>query len=314
MEREIAAKECRIGDRRPVLESAETGSYDRLRVHLIGDAKARNEVIFFPVGIGFRQAVEQRVERGIARAGEAPLAGIRKARTWNDDSVIDVAAAGHDAPRSGIDRHSLLGIVKARIEHVVVTPQRVVRLQNGFANAQLELQLGRDLPGVLGVEFVHVAARDGVVAGSDFGVAVEPAEREIGDAGIGCAREARVLEIEPSVLVVRAARNAAHVHLVAVVLSGALIHSAELEGVAAVNPGHVVGVIVDRAAGTRGIRAIVKLREPVDVDGRHLVGDVLGGRAVEVRIIDTVLRALPGRAAQRDVDVVGAGSNQGLID
>src|SRR5262249_14496553 len=101
--------------------------------------------------------------------------------------------------------------------------------------------------------------------------------------------EARVLEIEAPVLVVRAARDAAHVHLIAVVLPGALVDEPELERVAAAYPGHVIRVVINRAAGAGRVWSVVELRESVDVDSRHLVGDVLRGRAVQVGIIDPIL-------------------------
>ena len=99
----------------------------------------------------------------------------------NHNSVIDISAAGNDQARLGIDRHRFVGIVEARIEHVIVAPQRVIGLHNRLPDTQFELQLRSHFPGVLGEEFEHVAAGKRVVARPDFGVGVELAESQARD-------------------------------------------------------------------------------------------------------------------------------------
>jgi hypothetical protein len=116
-------------------------------------------------------------------------------------------------------------IVQVRTEHGHVAPEGlVVAVHPGAAEAEFELQLVVDAPGVLAEELEHVAAVRGVGARTDFRVGREQAESRVGHAGAGAGSAAGtdVVELEAAVLVVGAAGNARHVDLVEVVLAGAL--------------------------------------------------------------------------------------------
>jgi hypothetical protein len=75
-----------------------------------------------------------------------------------------------------------------------------------------------------------------IVARADLRVTVELTQRHVRYAGVGVTGESCVLEIETAVLVIGAAGNAVDVHLVAVVLAGALKHKAKLKGMVGVHP------------------------------------------------------------------------------
>src|SRR5581483_6551879 len=109
---------------------------------------------------------------------------IRETRSGDDDAVVNIARTRNDRASLRIDGHCFGRIIEARVEDVVVAPEHVIRLEDGLAHSELDLEFLRDLPRILGEELEHVASRDGVIARTDFGVRTEAAESKVRDSGI----------------------------------------------------------------------------------------------------------------------------------
>src|ERR1700682_6273409 len=102
-----------------------------------------------------------------------------------------------------------------------MTPQAVIRDDNGLTEAVIYVQLGCHLPGVLREELPHRAAVGRVRAVAQFGIDIEKPQGRIGDSESRAPWRA-VQEGETAILIVRATRNALHVDLVEIVLTGFL--------------------------------------------------------------------------------------------
>ena len=133
----------------------------------------------------------------------------------------------------------------------------------------------------------------------DLRIVAEQPHRRVRDREAGAAG-AVVEELEPAVLVVRAARNRLHVDLIEIVLARVLDDDASLERVPPLHQRHGVRERVDRPLRGRRIRTAVDLGKGRDRDGRNLVGDLLVREYV--RIVDAGSAALVQIGLCEDVD------------
>ncbi len=212
--------------------------------------------------------MEQAAEVELTRVGfrNAAFCGRGKAAARNNHSVKRVGPGpgnktglaidrANDKTSRGINGHRLVRIVKPGVEQNHVSPQSMVGNDNRVAETVVDGQILPELPGVLGETLIHVGAKDGVRAVSDFRVAVIQSQSRVGGGHAGCCSPRPLVgERELTVLVVRASVAGLHVDLIVVIFARALEEEAKLYGVVALDPGEAVRRVIDGAGGVRGVR------------------------------------------------------------
>src|SRR5262249_42006177 len=128
---------------------------------------------------------------------------------------------------------------------------------NGISNAVIDVKLPCGGPAILRERLPHIRPEHRVSAVSDFRVCVEQSESGIGYCN-SCSAGTAIRKLELAVLVVGAGRTGADIDFIVIVLSGPLIHAAELQSVASPDPGKTVGYSDNGAAGMRWIGASVQ--------------------------------------------------------
>ena len=246
---------------------------------------------------------------------KAAFRGRREAAPGNHHAVIGISRAWNDEAGGGIDLHRFAGIVEPRVEHSHVPPQGAIRNADRVTQTIVDVKLLVDFPGILSESLPHAATEDCVCTVADFRIRIEHPQSGVCYTGpsSGVARST-VGEQELAILVVGASGASLHVDLIIIVLARALKQAAELQGVAAIDPGEAVGNIVDRPGGVRRIRSAAELGERAYVHGRDTRGDQFSLRK-DVWVIDSGNGPIKEvRGVNGNVDVVQTGGEQDLVD
>src|SRR5882724_7079975 len=146
-----------------------------------------------------RNTAEETAEIELTRVGfrEVVFCGRGKTAARNDHAVKGVTPSpdnktgfridgADDKTSVGIDGHRFVGIVERWVEQNHIPPQSMIRDDNGVADAVVESQILAELPGVLSETLIHVGAKDGVGAVTDFRVAVIESQSSVGDSDSRC--------------------------------------------------------------------------------------------------------------------------------
>src|SRR6266480_1390738 len=212
--------------------------------------------------------VEQAAEVELTRVGfwNAAFSGRGKGAARNNHTVKGVGSSpgnktglgidrADDKTSRGIDGYRFVRIVKPGVEQDHISPQGVIRDNNRVTETIVDGQILSELPGVLGETLIHVGAKDGVRAVSDFRVAVIQSQSGVGGGHAGCCSPCSLVgERELTVLVVRASGAGLHVDLVVVIFACALEEESKLYGVVVLDPGEAVRCVINRAGRVRGVR------------------------------------------------------------
>ncbi len=248
LERRVAAQKHRVANAKAGKVTAHARTERRLRIKRIRKTEPRLPLVVVDRRVGF-VALEQALVLGVCRSRETSLRGIGEAAAGDDQSVVDVTAARNNVARFGILLDRFRRIVGSRVEHRHVAPQAEVRLDDRVAYPEIQVELGGCFPAILDEAFEHVTAVGRVGTRTQFRIGVEEPQNRVGNGQAGTAR-ATVRKHESTILVIGGAGDVVvNVYLIEVVLALVFPRSAELDGVGAVDPGEVVGKIVDGTSG-----------------------------------------------------------------
>ena len=203
-------------------------------------------------------------------------------------------------PVRRVDDRRVRAVVELRLEVRDVVGQRAPRRPEHPAEAAFDGQRTGRPPGVLHEDVGRQRPPRRERPLTDLRIVAEQPHRRVRDREPG-AGGAVVEELEPAVLVVRAAGNRLHVDLIEIVLARVLDDDAGLDRVPAFHQRHGVLERVDRPLRGRRIRTAVDLGEGRDRNGWNLVGDLLV-RGKDVRVVDAGSAALVQIGPGEDVD------------
>ena len=103
----------------------------------------------------------------------AAFGGIGPTATRKNNTIVRIACARKRVAADGVHLNGLRLVVDRGVKDRHVAPQRVIGLDQGVTNAELDLKFLGRLPGILAEKFNHVTAVRGVGALADFSIAIE---------------------------------------------------------------------------------------------------------------------------------------------
>src|SRR5215469_2745917 len=110
-----------------------------------------------------RNPAEQAVVQSRVRFGNVGLRRIREPGSGNDHTVVKLLNGWRTSDKSCCWTYSdrQVRIVERGIKNDLVSPERMVRLDDRVSQASVDGQVLSDLPSVLRKHFVHVGAKNG---------------------------------------------------------------------------------------------------------------------------------------------------------